>query len=90
MRRIHLILLALPLLLLGGCGEEGVSQSDIKKGEEAAKAAPTSADQLSGDMSPEARASAERAIASSNAAKQHMDAQGDAMMRAQQNGMTKK
>jgi hypothetical protein len=88
MRIHHLILLAVPLLLLGGCDGD-VSQAEIQRGEEAARNAPKSADDLSGDMSPEARASAERAIESSQAAQKHMDSQGDAMMRARQNGLTK-
>lgn len=88
MRFQHWILLALPLMLMGGCTDD-VSAADVQRGEEAAKNAPQSVDELPADMSPEARASAERAIESSRAAQQHMNSQGDAMMRARQNGMTK-
>ncbi len=89
MRIHHLILLAVPLLLLGGCSDGDVSQAEIQRGEEAARNAPKSVDDLPADMSPEARASAEQAIKSSQAAQKHMDSQGDAMMRARQNGLTK-
>ncbi|MCG9895257.1 MAG: hypothetical protein MH204_07270 [Fimbriimonadaceae bacterium] len=85
MKRLLLLCgLCLPIFLIGGCGDGDVSQADIQKGEAAAKAAPQTADALDDSMSPEARKSAENAIESSNAARQHMEKEGDAMRRAMQ------
>lgn len=89
MRSLTLTLAALSLLLISGCESDNVSADALRRGEEAAKAAPQSAEELPSDMDPEAKAAAQRAIESSRAANQHMQTQGDAMKRAVQNGVTK-
>lgn len=67
-----------------GCNSAGDS-GDVEAAEAAAAAAPKTAAELSPDMPPEARRTAEAAIQQNNAQKAQMDAQAEAMKRARAN-----
>lgn len=81
MKKLVLIAIGCAALLLVGCGSDA---GDVEAASKAAKAAPTSVDQLPDNMPPEARRSAAAAMAQGQAQKAKMDQQAEAMRKARE------
>jgi PBP1b-binding outer membrane lipoprotein LpoB len=74
--------------VLVGCSSSG-DPGDVEKAAQAAQAAPKTADQLPADMPPQAKQQAEAAMQQGQAMAQQMNAQGEAMKKAQAAGQGK-